>query len=301
MSNKNETSEDIVDAKSAGDLVAQNTAVAVAEVQGAQLSFPFLRIAQGMSQWKTPQTKNGKPELGCWYIGKGADANFKIADGGKDDGIYGIILERVNGFKEDRPYTPGAGAPKRWIVGAMNDDGTRATEADCLAAAASAGYTLAPRPTGEVWSDSGRPKMRANLARFCYLMMLVPVPEDFESDEFRVYPIGDRLYTTARYEFDKQYYKQMDDILANIRSRCTYANRGNKDYKFSINGLVCHIFSFDSVSKDGVQFISHKFERAMRDGKPWEFTKEEREDFLQFIMSVQAGSASIDDVDTSEF
>jgi vacuolar-type H+-ATPase subunit I/STV1 len=65
--------------------------------------------------------------------------------------------------------------------------------------------------------------MRANLGRFCYLLMLVPVPESLESDDLRVYPIGDRLYTTARMEFDKQYFKSLDQTLGNIKSRADFA------------------------------------------------------------------------------
>lgn len=291
MSNKN-TNEEIADAKAGAVVAAETTAVsAEVAVQGVQLDFPFIRLAQGMSQWKS----NGKaPTKGDFYIGKNKDNNVRIADGGKSGGIYGIILQKVDGFKAEKKYDPADKTPpRRWIIGGRKDDGTQATEADCLEAAASEGYSLAPRPTGDVWPDSGRPVMRANLGRFCYLCMLVPLPDDFESDEFRLYKIGDHLYTTARYEFDKQYFKQMDSILANIKSRAEFAHRAEKDYKFDINGMVCHLYSAEATSRGGIEYVAPYFEKALRDGRPWEFTAEEKEDFVRFMMSVKAGVADI--------
>lgn len=295
----NETVEEIADAKGTAVAPVADTAVsAEVHVEGVQLDFPFIRIGQGMSQWKSG---GKKPLIGAFYIGKNKDNNVLIADTGKDKGIYGIILQKIDGFKEDRKWQAGMGAPKRWLIAGMKDDGTPVTEMDCLEAAAKEGYSLTPKPTGEVWSDTGRPKMRANLAKFCYLCMLVPLPEDFDSDEFRVYPIGDRLYTTARYEFDRQYYKQMDSILSNIEARAKFANRTVEGYKWSINGLVAHLYSSEQTNRDGIEFVSCTFEKALRDGKPWEFTPEEKADFMKFLMSVQAGSASIDAVGESEF
>ena len=291
MSNKN-TNEEIADAKAGAVVAAETTAVsAEVAVQGVQLDFPFIRLAQGMSQWKS----NGKaPTKGDFYIGKNKDNNVRIADGGKSGGIYGIILQKVDGFKAEKKYDPADKTPpRRWIIGGRKDDGTQATEADCLEAAASEGYSLAPRPTGDVWPDSGRPVMRANLGRFCYLCMLVPLPDDFDSDEYRLYKIGDRLYTTARYEFDKQYFKQMDSILANIKSRAEFAHRAEKDYKFDVNGMVCHLYSAEATSRGGIEYVAPYFEKALRDGRPWEFTSEEKEDFVRFMMSVKAGVADI--------
>lgn len=289
--------EDVVEAKGGAVAVKETTAVsAEVQVQGASLEFPFIRLAQGMSQWKAG---GKKPVPGNWYIGKNKDSNVCIAEGGKDAGIYGIILGAVMGFKEERSYQPGNSTPpKRWIVAGKKEDGSPVTEADMLEAAAKEGYSLVPKETGEFWQDTGRPKMRANLGRFCYLMMLVPLPEDFESDEFRLVPIGDRLYTTARFEYDKQYFKQMDGILSNIRSRAEFAHRNEKDYKFTLEGLVGHIYSCEATSKSGVEYTSHTFEKATRNGKPWEFTEAEKADLVKFLMNAKATVANVNDAAT---
>ena len=309
--------EEVVDARSTQVATAASTAVSTeVRVEGVQLDFPFIRIGQGMSQWRTAETRNGKPEEGAFYVGKSKDVNVKVAEAGKDGGIYGIVLEKVDGFKEDRVYQPGnTTAPRRWMVGQLDADGKPMTEQDCLTAAAADGFSVAPKPTGEVWPDTGRPKMRANLSRFCYLMMLVPVPETFESDDFRVYPIGDRLYTTARMEFDRQYYKALEQTLGNIKARADFAftqeqkkllREGKIDaegYKktvashvWTVNGMVCHVYSFEATNKQGIAYTSHAFERAAR-----EFTAEEKADFTAFLMSVKSGASTVDELDAGEF
>lgn len=286
--------EEIVDAReNAVVAMSQDTAVAQVPVSGVRLDFPFIRLGQGMSQWKSD---GKKPVPGCWYLRRGKDNNVLIAGAGKAEGIYGIVLQKVEGFKEDRKWQAGISAPRRWVAVGTKPDGTAVTEADALEAAAKAGFSLAPRPTGEVWADSGRPKLRANLSRFCDLYMLVPLPEDFDSDEFRVYPIGDRLYTTACYEFDRQYYKQMTAVLDNIKARASFANRHNKGYTWSVNGLAVHVYSSEATNRDGIEYISCNFEKALRDGKPWEFTAEEKADFAKFLLSAKDTTASIDEV-----
>ena len=147
--------EEVVDAKSTQVATVESTAVSTeVQVQGVQLDFPFIRIGQGMSQWRTAETKNGKPEGGAFYVGRSKDQNVKIAESGKDGGIYGIVLDKVDGFKEDRPYSPGNNvAPRRWIVGQTDADGKSMSEEACLTAAAAEGFSLALKPTGEVWLD----------------------------------------------------------------------------------------------------------------------------------------------------
>ena len=310
----NQDHEEVVDAKAGAVATVETGAMSTqVAVSGVRLEFPFIRIGQGMSQWKAG---GRKPIIGGLYLSKNKDNNVLIADMGKEAGITGIVLQKVDGFKEERKWQAGMGAPKRWVVAGLKEDGAPVTEKDCLEAAAKEGYSLAPKATGEVWPDSDRPIMRANLGRFCYLCMLVPLPEDCDSDEFRVYPIGDRLYTTARYEFDKQYFKSMDSIVGNIQSRAEFSFRqeqrkllaaGKIDkaaydkaiagYKWSINGLAVHIYSSEMQSRGGTDYVGVAFEKALRDGKPFEFTPQEKEDFTQFLLSVKEGSATVDDAD----
>lgn len=296
--------DDVVDAMNASETaVATVPTGAVStevKVQGAQLEFPFIRIGQGMSTWKT--TEGRKPQIGGLYIGKNKENNVLIADEGKEAGICGILLEVVQGFKERRQWQAGMGAPKRWIVGTPKEDGTPSTEAEVLAKAAKEGFSLQPKETGEVWPDTGRPKLVANLDRFCYVLMLVPVPDTFESDDFRLVPIGDRLYTTARFEFEKQYYKSVMSVLQNIEARAKFAHRHDKTpYQFSVNGMVVHIYSTTMTNRNGIEYVGPAFERALRDGKPWEFTTEEKSDFTQFLMSAKAGYASAEDAESTEW
>lgn len=285
--------EEVIDVTGDGaTAVAEASRTAVAApvaVQGVQLDFPFIRLGQGMSAWKTAGGK--KPQIGSFYVGKNKENNVLVAGEGRESGINGILLDVVQGFKERRKWAAGMGAPRRWIVGSVKEDGSRATEADALAAAASEGYSLALKPTGEVWPDTGRPKMAANLDRFCYAYLLVPVPEEFDSDEFRLVPIGDRLYTTARFEFEKQYYKSAMAVLQNVESRARFAHRHEKDYQFSVRGLAVHLYSTSMTNKDGVEYVGPAFERALRDGRPWEFTPEEKADFARFLLSAKAGYA----------
>ena len=290
MSKKETEAEEVVDAMGGAVAPAQPTAVSTAVVQGVQLDFPFIRLGQGMSTWKTVGGR--KPAVGCFYVGKNKENNALIALDGKENGFAGILLDVVQGFKERRKWQAGMGAPRRWIAAGSKEDGSPVTEADALAEAAKEGFSLEMKETGEVWPDTGRPKLAANLDRFCYVLMLVQVPDTFESDEFRLVPIGDHLYTTARYEFDKQYWKSVMAVLGNIEARAKFAHRHVKDYRFSPRGLVAHIYSAQATSRDGVEYVSPFFERALRDGKPWEFTDAEKADFLSFCMSAKAGSAA---------
>lgn len=318
---KTRQEDEVVDAKSTQVATAEATAVSTeVQVQGVQLDFPFIRIGQGMSQWRTPETRSGKPEEGAFYVGRSKETNVKVGEPGKDGGITCIILDVVEGYKEDRPYSPGVNtAPRRWVIGAAGPDGNPMTEKDVLAAAAAEGLTTASTPTGEVWPDSGRPKMsRPTLSKFAYLMMLVPLPDTFESDEFRLYPIGSRLYTTARFEFDKQYYAGsktvagFSKIAGNLLSRVAFAHMQalkakvrdgkmtaeeakteNDSFRPTLSGVIGHIYSHEAVNSQGITYTSHSFERAVSNGVPKELTPEEKADFTKFLMSVKAGMADV--------
>lgn len=306
MTNKDnaENNEKIIDAK------AETTAVAVQEptavstevsVQGVQLNFPFIRLGQGMSQWKCD---GKKPQIGCFYVGKNKENNVLIAEAGKENGIRGIVLQRVNGFKEDRKWVAGMGAPRRWVVAGVKEDGTPVTEKDCLEAAAKEGFSIVKKPTGEVYKDSGKPVVRANLSPFCYLCMLVPLPDDFESSEYPVYPIGDKLYTTARFEFDRGYYTEMNSMLLNRKGFIEYRHRKAKDldYKWTINGLPVILYSEERRNRDGIEYIAPALDVDLVNGLPREMSQGEKEDFLMFLAAAKGGAADISEVSgDSEF
>lgn len=285
MSKHNETQDDgVVDAK------ADATAVAVADtntqvstqvtVQGVTLRFPFMRVGQALSQWRA----GGRPPvMGSFYLGKDKQTNILVADMGRENGVDAILLDVVSGIMEDKPFTGAANPPKRWV-------GPTA-EAD----AAKEGVTLTPQPTGQTWPDSGRPIMRANGTRFCYLQILVPIPEESEAvADFQVFPIGDKLYTPARIEFTKQAFRGLSEIIGNIERVEKFRNRANKDYKFSWSGRVVHLYTEEAASKQtGAVYPILKFGLAVKGGKAVELTKEEKNDFVQFLASVTSTVADI--------
>ena len=285
---KQTDNEEIVDAKetTAVATTAETGVSASVRVEGVTLRFPFVRVGQAMSQWRS----DGRaPELGAFYIGKDKTTNVKIADAGEGAGITGILLGQQLGYAEDKPFTGAANPPRRFF-------GENALEE-----AQKAGLSLEKRPTGAVYPDSGNPVMRASLSPFCILQMLIPVGEDFGSMEFQLFPIGDKLYTPGRIEFGKMAYAKLNDALTNIRRVDEFRHRGDKDYVFSLQGRVGHVFTKEAVSKQtGNTYPALSFDLAMRDGKPFEFTEAEKEDFTKFLMSVQATEATVDDVNEVE-
>ena len=88
---KKEQNEGVVEAKGATAVATvQETAVSTGTaVAGVQLDFPFIRLGQGMSQWKAG---GRKPVIGAFYIGRNKDSNVLVAEMGKDVGIIGIVL-----------------------------------------------------------------------------------------------------------------------------------------------------------------------------------------------------------------
>ena len=68
-------------------------------------------------------------------------------------------------------------------------------------------------------------------------------------------------------------------------------------YEWSVNGLAVHLYSSEMQSRGGVDYVGVSFEKALRDGKPFEFTPSEKEDFTRFLMSVKEGMATVDDAE----
>ena len=285
---KQTDNEEIVDAKetTAVATTAETRVSTSVRVEGVTLRFPFVRVGQAMSQWRC----DGRaPELGAFYIGKDKTTNVKIADAGEGAGITGILLGQQLGYAEDKPFTGAANPPRRFF-------GENALEE-----AQKAGLSLEKRPTGAVYPDSGNPVMRASLSPFCILQMLIPVSEDFGSMEFQLFPIGDKLYTPGRIEFGKMAFAKLNDALTNIKRVDEFRHRGDENYVFSLQGRVGHIFTKEAVSKQtGNTYPALSFDLAIRDGKPFEFTDAEKDDFTKFLMSVQETEATVDDVNEVE-
>lgn len=293
---KKDTQEDegIIDAKAnettAVATVDTNTQVSTqVTVQGVSLRFPFMRVGQMLSQWRV---SGKKPEEGAFYLGKDKSNNVMIAGAGRENGITAILLDVVNGIMEDKPFTGAANPPKRWVG------------PDAEKEAAKEGITLTPQATDKVWPDTGRPIMRANGAPFCYLQMLVPVPEDALETmmDYQMFPIGDKLYTPARIEFSKQAYRMLADVTGNIERMETFRNRKNADFKFTWSGKIIRLFTETAISKQtGAEYPILKFSLAVEGGKAVEFTEDEKKDFLMFLASIKETVASVNDTEASDF
>lgn len=291
MKKETNQNEGVIDAMNETETTAVATAAPTAvstqvNVAGVSLRFPFVRVGQAMSQWRV----NGKaPVVGDFYIGKDKQVNVHLAEMGQDAGLNVILLDVVPGIMEDKPFTGAANPPQRW------------TGPDAEAEAAKAGFTLTPVPTGEVWADSGRPKMRANASRFCYLQMLVPVPEDFDAVDFQVFPIGEKLYTPARIEFSKGAFKGLAEVIGNIERMEKFRNRKVEGYEFSWRGKVCHVYTVEAQSRQtGAMYPLLKFSLAMDGGRTVELAGEEKDDFIAFLSSVTSTTVDIGE-DTPEF
>lgn len=284
---KNTNKEGVVDAKNAVATVQSGAVSAQVAVQGVQLKFPFIRVGQQMSTWRCD---GNRPNLGAFYIGKDKANNTFLADCGADKGFRAILLDVVGGYMEDKPFTGAANPPRRFMG------------PDALAQAEKAGLSLTPVPTGEVWPDTQRPKMRATLSKFCYLQLLVPVTEDFPVD-YQMFPIGDRMYTPARIEFSKGAFKELDAVIGNIERVEKFHHRKDPDYRFSWSGRICRIYTTEVESKQskGTMYPFLRFTIAYDNGKAVEFTEDEKKDFTMFLSSVTSTTADIGEATESEF
>lgn len=293
MSNRKTQDDGVVDAKQETGTAAEvattdtNAVSAQTNVKGISLRFPFARVGQALSQWRC----DGKPPtMGAFYIGKDKSTNVFLANGGRTEGINAILLDVVPGIMEDKPFTGNANPPKRWVG------------ATCVEDAAAEGFSLELKETGEVWPDTKRPRLRANASRFCYLQMLVPVPEDFDSVDFQMFPIGDKLYTPARVEYSKGAFKSLAEVIGNIQRMETFHHRKESGYKFTWCGKVVHVFTEDAVSKQtGATYPILRFGLAMENGKSVELANEAKEDFVGFLAAVKDTVADVNDAENSEF
>lgn len=267
-----------------GDIIVKNeTQVSTtSHVEGMTISFPFAKVYYTVASW-VPAEGRAKAQQGAIYLsaGKGLPA-YRIADTGADAGFNGIILGAVVGWREDRPYDPRNPvhtAPRRF-----------ATKADAEKAGLRTHWLDDPnrlRPDGRPYG------IPPEASEYCQLRMLVPVDlETFTSDDFRLFKIGDNAYTPVCIEFNKQSFRDMKRLLDNLEQRERIRHAKEKGYKFRLEGMVAHIFT-DQAQNQTVPML--KFAKALRDGKPWEFTKEEKQDFLEFLLSTKPGEVSAEE------
>ena len=252
-------------------------------------SYPYLRLGQPMSQFRI----DGRaPTVGGLYVRDAAGNYMLIGEPGHANGITGIILDAAYGYMEDKPYVPGqtTSAPRRYLI--VGDE----TEKSVLERAQADGLSLTPVDTGRVWPDSGRPILKATLSPTVILAMLVRLPDEFDSDMFDLIPIGDHMYTPIRYEANKQYFRPVAAVLANIRQRQAFVHRGEKDFVPTLRGVTGHIYSTELRSKSGIAYQALQFERAVVDGKPWTLSESEASDFDKYVGSVTAGVGLMKDV-----
>ena len=266
--------EEVVQAKDGAMATVPETAVSSeVTVEGVTLSFPFLRIGQAMSQWRS---EGRPPEIGAFYIGKDKQSNVKVGEAGVTGGVKGIILDIMHGYMEDKKFTGVANPPRRFFGPNALEDAVKA------------GLSLTPVPTGEVWPDTGNPVMRANISPYAVLHMLVPVDDGFPMD-YQLFPIGGQLYTPARLEYSKQSYRTLNGVLGNVERVERYRHRDDPEWEMNFRGKVAHCYTIEQTSKvTGNPYPQLQFGLATRDGKQWEFTADERKDFVLFLQSVKA-------------
>ena len=262
---------------------AETTTIATTQAGGdittftagaAQFKFAYILVGKGKQQWKTDGVN--PPRENCFYLYKDKLNSFLVGEGGPGagNGIIGIALSADVGWKENpkTPYNPAKPVmPRRfWTL----DDVHKA------------GLSEVPQQVG-TYPESGKPIMKADVQPMCYRRMLLQLPDDFTSMDFRALKIGDHLYTPALIEFDKGNFINaagtgISQVLATWKERAEFAasRRGEKDYKFTLIGQVCHITATTGTSRaTGFQFSQLGFEAAIRDGKLFTFTEEEKKDF----------------------
>lgn len=257
----------------------------------ANLKFAYVLVGKGKQQWKTDGVN--PPRENCFYLYKDKLTSFLVGEGGTGaaNGIVGIALSADVGWKENPKgaYNPAKPVmPRRfWTL----DDVHKA------------GLSEIPQQVG-TYPESGKPIMKAEVQPMCYLRILLQLPDDFTSMDFRAFKIGDHLYTPAVVEFDKGNFSNaagtgISQVIATWKERAEFAasRRGEKDYVFTLAGQVCHITATTGTSRaTGFQFSQLGFEAALRDGKLFEFTKEEKDDFARVERLLKPATVSASDI-----
>lgn len=280
-----------------GEEAAPTTAVATTQgmditmftAGAAQFKFAYVLVGKGKQTWKTDGVN--PPRENCFYLYKDKMTSYLVGEGGTGvgNGIIGIALSADIGWKENPKgaYNPAKPvAPRRfWTL----DDVHKA------------GLSEIPKQTG-TYPESGRPIMKADVQPMCYLRMLLQLPDDFSSMDFRALKIGEHLYTPAIIEFDKGNCLNSSgtgicQVVATWKERAEFVHRAEKGYVFELTGQVCHITATTGTSRaTGFQFSQLGFEAAIRDGKLFSFTDEEKKDFERVMALLKPASVTVDQI-----
>ena len=256
----------------------------------AQFKFAYVLVGKGKQTWKVDGV-NG-PRENCFYLYKDKMTSFLVGEGGAGtvNGIIGIALSADVGWKENpsTPYNPAKPVmPRRfWTLDAVHQ----------------AGLSEIPKQVG-TYPESGKPIMKAEVQPMCYLRMLLQLPDDFMSMDFRAFKIGDHLYTPAVIEFDKGNFMNsagtgISQVIATWKERAEFQHRTEKGYKFSLSGQVCHITAATGTSRaTGFQFSQLGFEAAIRDGKLFAFTEDEVKDFERVLSLLKPTEITADQIE----
>jgi hypothetical protein len=257
----------------------------------ANIKFSYVLVGKGKQTWKVDGV-NG-PRENCFYLFKDKSTSFLVGEGGAGQaaGVIGIALSADVGWKENPkgPYNPSKPvAPRRfWSLKDVHE----------------AGLSEVPQQVG-TYPESGRPIMKAEVQPMCHLRMLLQLPDDFTSMDFRAFRIGEHMYTPVIIEFDKGNFMNaagngISQVLATWKERAEFAaaRRGEKGYKFNMVGQVCHITCTTGVSRaTGFQFSQLNFEAALRDGKLYTFTPEEKADFERVEELLHPSTVTVDEI-----
>lgn len=265
--------------------------VAAFQAQGITLRYSFVLVGNGKSMWKTDEGR--KPNEGDLYLRKSKEVNYLVGEcgSGPDKGVAGIIVAPLQiGWKESpkgdfNPLNPQP--PRRFW-----------TKKDLV----EAGLSDVPKQVG-TYKDSGNPIMKADAAPFCYLRMLMRLPEDFPGMDFQVFKVGGALYTPVVIEFDRGNFVNrrgtgISQVISNWRERAMLQHSGEEGYEFSPVGQMCRVRTAIETSRaTGFTFTSMTVGAELRDGRLFTFTDDERADYDRIVRGLSEATVDASEVD----
>lgn len=282
-----DTGTQVVPAQAGGE-------VATYQAQGITLRYSFVLVGNGKSMWKTDEGR--KPNEGDLYLRKSKEVNYLVGEcgSGNDKGVAGIIMAPLQvGWKENPkgdfdPLNPKP--PRRfWTKKELTE----------------AGLSDVPKQVG-TYKDSGNPIMKADAAPFCYLKILMRLPEDFPGMDFQVFKIGDALYTPVVIEFDRGNFLNrrgtgISQVISNWRERAMLQHSGEEGYEFTPVGQMCRVrTSLETSKATGFTFTSLTMGAELRNGKLFTFTEAEQADYDRIVKGLSEATVGEGDVDSGE-